>query len=82
MPFLFYLQPNAAGDVFLRLFKKVWRKEVTLNVTDDSPVSIRGFKGDYTLNVKQNDVTLKTEMFTLGSSGVDVTIDLSVGSGM
>ena len=81
MPFVFYLQPNAAGDVYLRLYKDTWRTEVTLNVTD-SPVSIRGFKGDYTINVKQNDVLLKTKMFTLGSSGKDVTIDLSVGSGM
>ena len=60
----------------MTLYKQTWRTQETFRIVDSSPINLRGFKGDYTVDVKQNNDTLISENFVLGSSGADVTINL------
>ena len=76
--FLFFsvLQPNAAGRAYQTLFHQTWRTKENHLVLDDNPVLIKGFKGDYDINVKLNGDVIKTETFVLGNDGV--TLDISL----
>ena len=49
---------------------------MTRNVANHHPVNVRGFKGDYTVNIKQNGHVIKSEQFTLGKNGVSLEIHL------
>ena len=71
-----YTQPNAAGRAFQKLFNETWRTNVIRKLTNSIPVHVRGFKGEYTINVKQNGHIIKSEQFTLGSKGVSLELHL------
>ena len=75
--FVLNKQPNAAGRAYHKLFKETWRTHETHNVVNHSPVHLRGFKGDYTINIKQNGHVIKSEQFTLGTKGISLEIHLS-----
>lgn len=79
--FLFcFSQPNAAGRRVRQLIKGEWRTNESHSVQEGQNLRVRGFKGGYTVQVKHNGNVIKTEHFTLGGNGVDLTISLS-GSG-
>ncbi|XP_033754712.1 endo-1,4-beta-xylanase 1-like [Pecten maximus] len=69
------VQPNAAGRRYQQLFHQTWRTHVTKSVTG-SIVHATGFMGDYTLNIKHNGHTVKTQNFTLDKGGNTVTVNL------
>ena len=69
-------QANAAGRAYQTLFKQTWRTHETRTLTNHNPVNIRGFKGDYTINVKKNGHVIETENFTLGDSGTSLELHL------
>ncbi|XP_071111510.1 uncharacterized protein [Haliotis cracherodii] len=72
--------PNAAGRRVKQLIKGEWRTNESHPVKEGQTLRVRGFKGDYTVQVKHNGNVIKTEDFTLSDNGVDLTISLS-GSG-
>ncbi|XP_046549759.1 endo-1,4-beta-xylanase 2-like [Haliotis rubra] len=72
--------PNAAGRRVKQLIKGEWRTNESHPVREGQNLRVRGFKGGYTVQVKHNGNIIKTEQFTLGDNGVDLTISLS-GSG-
>ncbi|XP_033754378.1 LOW QUALITY PROTEIN: endo-1,4-beta-xylanase 1-like [Pecten maximus] len=69
------VQPNAAGKRYQQLFHQTWRTHVTKSVTG-STVHATGFMGDYTLKIKHNGHTVKTQHFTLDKGGKTVTVNL------
>ncbi|KAL4219384.1 hypothetical protein ACF0H5_021964 [Mactra antiquata] len=72
--------PNAAGRAYQTLFKTTWRTHVTKSLNSDGPITIRGFKGEYTINIKQNGHTIKSESFTLDRNGQSVQVDVGTNS--
>lgn len=70
------MTPNAAGRVVQRLFKEEWRTKEVLEVIDTNLVKMRGFKGEYFAELKQNGEVLKSANFTLGSDGAEVDFTL------
>lgn len=70
------LTANAAGRTYQTLFKQTWRTHETRTIANHSPISLRGFKGDYTINVRQNGHIVESENFTLGSAGATLEIHL------
>ena len=75
-PLFYNTQANAAGNAYQTLFKQTWRTHETRTLTNHNPVNIRGFKGDYTINVKKNGHVIETENFTLGDSGTSLELHL------
>lgn len=69
------VQPNAAGRRYQQLYHQTWRTHVTKSVTG-SAVHATGFMGDYTLKVKHNGQTIKTQHFTLDKGGETVNVNL------
>ena len=49
---------------------------MTRDVPDSNPIELRGFKGEYSVKVKQDDVMLNSETFVLDNSGAMVDIVL------
>ena len=74
--FLYSFQPNAAGLAYQTLFKHTWRTHETRAIMDTNPTNLRGFKGDYTVVLKQGDVVISSQQFALETSGTTVEIDL------
>lgn len=70
------LTPNAAGRAYQTLYHQTWRTNEARDVTDTSPIQMRGFKGTYTVNLKQNGVLLNSEMFVLDDAGAEVTLSV------
>ena len=69
-------QANAAGKAYQTLFKQTWRTQETRAIVSHDPISVKGFKGDYTINIKQNGHVIESENFTLTSSGTSLEIHL------
>ncbi|KAL4233055.1 hypothetical protein ACF0H5_007741 [Mactra antiquata] len=74
--------PNAAGRAYENLFHNTWRTHVTHTISGHQQYHVRGFKGDYTLTVKHNGHTLKTEHFTLTDGGKNVEVHLDGNNGV
>ncbi|XP_053402967.1 anti-sigma-I factor RsgI6-like [Mercenaria mercenaria] len=75
------LTPNAAGRAYQNLFHNQWRTSVTHTIHGHEQYHVRGFKGEYTLNVKHNGHILKTETFTLSDGGKTLQVHLNGNTG-
>ena len=64
--------PNKAGEAYMKLYHEEWRSSHIFVPTDPSTVTFRGFKGDYTVKIKQNQQELSVIQFKLED---DITFD-------
>ncbi|XP_060068736.1 uncharacterized protein LOC132548855 [Ylistrum balloti] len=67
--------PNEAGRRYLQLYHDTWRTNETIHVTGNY-VYTSGFKGDYTLRLKRNGHSVRTQHFTLNDGGKHVNVVL------
>ncbi|KAK7115790.1 uncharacterized protein [Littorina saxatilis] len=66
-----------SGERWACLTKKEWTTKETFNMaTSPSPLSVRGFKGDYEVIVKVQSVPVQRETFTLGDG--EAIVDIAV----
>ncbi|XP_013420122.1 uncharacterized protein LOC106180638 [Lingula anatina] len=72
-------QVNAAGLRVRQLLKKTWRTNVVQKPTaHSSTLRLRGFKGEYTITIKNKGAPVTQKSVTLGQGGV--TTSLQAGS--
>ena len=64
--------PNKAGEAYMKLYHEEWRSSQIFVPKDPSIVAFRGFKGDYTVKIKQNQQELSEIRFKLED---DITFD-------
>ena len=56
--------PNNAGKAYVNLYHGEWRTN-EINAIDPQGLEVRGFKGDYTLELKRGEEVLDTLDFIL-----------------
>ena len=64
--------PNKAGQAYIKLYQEEWRSSQVLLPTDPTTLAFRGFKGDYTVKIKQKEQELSEIQFKLED---DVSFD-------
>ena len=64
--------PNKAGEAYMNLYNKEWRTNEIIASSISGTLELRGFLGDYTMNILENDVSLGEFQFCLDDS---VTIE-------
>ena len=63
-------QINEAGERWQKLIKQDWRTSETFNITSNPQTfNVRGFYGNYTINVKQHGTIIKTQTFDVTKDG-------------
>ena len=61
--------------------KQKWTTHTDTTIHGHNRLTVRGFKGSYTLKVKHNGNVLKTEVFTLDDNGINLDVHLNSQSG-
>lgn len=51
---------------------------MTKSLHGDASFSVRGFKGTYTIKIKQNGQVINSETFTLGDNGQSLKINVGM----
>ncbi|XP_061166383.1 uncharacterized protein LOC133175304 [Saccostrea echinata] len=72
------ITPNAAGRKYLDLVHGTWRSHMKRRLDPGHTVNVTAFMGDYVLSVRRNGHVIHNETFSLGSSGKDLTVHLTV----
>jgi len=70
--------PNVAGEAYLRLYNDQWRTTGLVTPTESSSVEIRGFKGDYTIQVRRGAEELAEVAVSL-TEDMEVTCTYQAG---
>ena len=76
MPFAFQFKPNAAGSALVDLLKHTWKTDERHPIHGTEKLSVRGFKGQYQVNVKRGTYLVHSETFDLGDGGKTLQIQI------
>ena len=64
--------PNKAGEAYINLYHKEWRTNEITAASATGTVELRGFLGDYTITILENEMSLGDFQFSLDAN---VSID-------
>lgn len=69
---------NAAGQKVIELITKRWQSDEVVTLTDESEYTVRGFHGEYELEIIHKGKTLEhlKKNFSLGKSALNVTVHI------
>lgn len=71
--------PNAAGEAYLRLYNEQWRSSGLVTPTESGSVEIRGFMGDYTIQVRRGPEVMAEVVISLAED-TEVTCAYQAGA--
>lgn len=72
----FFVQINAAGHRVINLINHKWMSDEVATLTDESEFTVRGFHGDYEIEVMQNGKVIQhlKKEFSLGKNAHNITL--------
>lgn len=75
-------QANAAGLAYQELYHNTWKTREFQTLLGKEEYSLRGFKGDYVIKVRNGDQILMKKQFVLSDGGSNIEIHLNGTAGM